>query len=157
MAFLDKFKGKAAEAVDKHGDKISGGLDKAGQFVDKKTKGKYSDKIATGKGKIGEGMNKLDKSPDITSSGTTATAGGTIDPDAGTSGPIDPDAGTSEPINPAAGTSTSSPLAPQPTSPTSVPSSDSAAPVSAPRPGYDSDSEDDSTLPPSAPPYPPAP
>jgi len=147
MGFLDKFKGKAADVVGKHGDKISGGLDKAGEFADKKTKGKYSDKIATGKGKIGEGMNKLDKTPDITGSGTTATAGG----------PIDPDAGTSEPINPAAGTSTSSPSAPQPTSPTSVPSSDSAAPVSAPRPGYDSDSEDDSTLPPSAPPYPPAP
>ena len=127
MGFLDKFKGKAADVVGKHGDKISGGLDKAGEFADKKTKGKYSDKIATGKGKIGEGMNKLDKTPDITSSGTTATAGG----------PIDPDAGTSEPINPAAGTSTSSP--------------------SAPRPGYESDSEDDSTLPPSAPPYPPAP
>ena len=152
MGFLDKFKDKAADAVGKHGDKISGGLDKAGEFADKKTKGKYTDKIAMGKGKIGEGMSKLDKTPDITSSRTTSSPGV----------PMNPAAGAGEPFNPAAGTTTPSPSAPQqsaqqPMGPTSVPGSDSAAPMSSPRPAYEPDPVDDSTLPPSAPPYPPAP
>ena len=50
--FLDKAKdlakdltGKAREAVTEHSDKIDDGIDKAAEFVDDKTKGKYSDKI----------------------------------------------------------------------------------------------------------------
>lgn len=67
MGFSDKLKSavgqarvKATEAVDKHGDKIAGGIDKAGAFADKKTKGKYSDKIAKGTVKAKEGLDKLD-------------------------------------------------------------------------------------------------
>jgi hypothetical protein len=66
MGFLDKVKGKATEMVDKHGDQIAGGLDKAAGVVDKKTKGKYSDKIAGGKQKAKDALDKLDdKNDDI--------------------------------------------------------------------------------------------
>ena len=66
MGFLDKFKSKATEVVDKHGDQISGGLDKAAGMVDKKTKGEYSDKIATGNKKAKDALDKLDdKNDDI--------------------------------------------------------------------------------------------
>ena len=66
MGFLDKLKSKATEVVDKHGDQISGGLDKAAGMVDAKTKGKYSDKIATGNKKAKDALDKLDaKNDDI--------------------------------------------------------------------------------------------
>ncbi len=66
MSFLDKFKSKAKEAVDQHGDKIATGIDKAAQVVDDKTKGKYSDKIGTGSAKAKEALDKLDgKNDDI--------------------------------------------------------------------------------------------
>lgn len=68
MGFLDKLKGqasglkdKAVEAVGQNSDKIHGGLDKAGEMLDKQTKGKYSDKIQTGTAKAKEGITKLDK------------------------------------------------------------------------------------------------
>lgn len=71
MSFTDKLKGavgqaktKAADAVDKHGPKVAEGIDKAGSFVDKKTKGKYSDKISKGTIKAKEGLEKLDKKDD---------------------------------------------------------------------------------------------
>jgi uncharacterized protein YjbJ (UPF0337 family) len=67
MGFLDKLKGqaldikdKAADAVNKNSDKIHSGLDKAGEFVDTKTKGKYTDKIETAKEKAVDGLDKLD-------------------------------------------------------------------------------------------------
>jgi len=60
MSFLDKFKGKAKQAVDQHGDKISDGIDKAARMADEKTKGKYSDKIETGTSKAKEALDKLD-------------------------------------------------------------------------------------------------
>ncbi|MBJ8344175.1 antitoxin [Antrihabitans sp. YC2-6] len=52
MGLSDKLKdavdkGKAAAA--KNSDKITGAVDKAGGFIDQKTKGKYSDKIEKGK------------------------------------------------------------------------------------------------------------
>lgn len=66
MGFLDKMKGKATQMVDKHGDQIAGGLDKAADLVDKKTKGKYRDKIATGNQKAKDALDKLDdKNDDI--------------------------------------------------------------------------------------------
>jgi hypothetical protein len=60
MSFLDKFKSKAKEAVDQHGDKIASGIDKAAEVVDDKTKGKYSDKIGTGTAKAKEALDKID-------------------------------------------------------------------------------------------------
>ncbi len=60
MSFLDKFKAKAKDAVDQHGDKISSGLDKAAKVVDDKTKGKYSEKIDLGTAKAKDALDKLD-------------------------------------------------------------------------------------------------
>ncbi len=66
MGFLDKFKTKATEAVDKHGDKINSGLGKAGEFVDKKTGGKHHDKIESATTKAADALDKLDgKNDDI--------------------------------------------------------------------------------------------
>ncbi len=39
----------STKAVDDHGDKIRDGIDKAGDVIDKKTQGKYTDKIARSK------------------------------------------------------------------------------------------------------------
>ncbi len=60
MGFLDDAKKKLTKAVDDHGDKIRDGLDKAGDAVDKKTKGKYTDKIAKGKTAAEGALDKLD-------------------------------------------------------------------------------------------------
>jgi len=60
MGFLDKAKGKLTEAVDKHGDKISDGIDKAAAAADKKTGGKHHDKITKATGKAKDGLDKLD-------------------------------------------------------------------------------------------------
>jgi len=66
MGFLDKLKSKATEVVDKHGEQISDGLDKAAGVVDKKTKGKYSDTIKSGNQKAKDALDKLDdKNDDI--------------------------------------------------------------------------------------------
>lgn len=64
MGFLDKFKTKAVEAVDQHGDTVKGGLNKAGEFIDKKTGGQYTDKINTGKRKVEGSLDKLGKKKD---------------------------------------------------------------------------------------------
>jgi len=61
MGFLDDAKKKLTAAVDKHGDKISGGIDKAASAADKKTGGKYADKIAMGKDKAKTALDNLDK------------------------------------------------------------------------------------------------
>lgn len=67
MGFLDKLKGaketvadKVGEAVDKHGDKIESGLDKAAGFVDDKTGGKYHAKIEGATGKAKDALGKLE-------------------------------------------------------------------------------------------------
>ncbi|MFD4403187.1 antitoxin [Nocardia sp. NPDC058499] len=52
MSLMDSLKnlaGKGQEAAAKNSDKINQAVDKAGDFVDQKTKGKYSDKIQKGK------------------------------------------------------------------------------------------------------------
>lgn len=48
MGFLDKFKKKAKDLAEDHGDKVEEGIDKSADFADDKTGGKYSDKIDTG-------------------------------------------------------------------------------------------------------------
>jgi uncharacterized protein YjbJ (UPF0337 family) len=60
MGFLDKLKGRAKTAVDQHGDKVAGGIDKAAAMADKKTKGKYTGQIHQGTGKTKEALDKLD-------------------------------------------------------------------------------------------------
>ncbi|WP_369189941.1 antitoxin [Streptomyces sp. R08] len=44
---LDKLKDKAEDIAEEHGDKIAGGLEKAGDLVDDKTDGKHSEQIDT--------------------------------------------------------------------------------------------------------------
>ena len=54
MGMLDKVKG----IVSKNSEKIHSGIEKAGDVIDKKTKGKYTDKL----NKVDEAAKKLDKS-----------------------------------------------------------------------------------------------
>ena len=52
MSLMDNLKnlvGKGQETAAKNSDKINQAVDKAGDFLDQKTKGKYSDKIQKGK------------------------------------------------------------------------------------------------------------
>jgi uncharacterized protein YjbJ (UPF0337 family) len=66
MGFLDKLRGKASDTVDKHGDKIAGGIDKAADAADRKTGGKHSDKIDSGADRAKDALDKLDgKNDDI--------------------------------------------------------------------------------------------
>ena len=66
MGFLDKIKGQAKSAVDKHGDKIATGVDKAAETIDKKTGGKHHDNIAKGQTQAKDALDKLDgKNDDI--------------------------------------------------------------------------------------------
>lgn len=60
MGFLDRFKSRAVQAVDEHGDKIGEGLDKAADFVDDKTGGKYADKLDAGVEKAKDTLDSLD-------------------------------------------------------------------------------------------------
>ena len=63
---LDKVKKQAEAAVDKHGDKISKGLDKAANVVDSKTKGKHHGQIDKGVTAAKNALDKLDgKNDDI--------------------------------------------------------------------------------------------
>ncbi|HEU4811427.1 MAG TPA: antitoxin, partial [Nocardioides sp.] len=48
MTFFDKARDALKGTVDKHGDKISDGIDKAAATIDDKTGGKHADKLATG-------------------------------------------------------------------------------------------------------------
>ena len=73
MGFLNKLKGTAKTAVDQHGDKIAGGIDKAAAMADKKTKGKYTEHIGTGVTKAQDGLDKLDGKNDDIADGTGGT------------------------------------------------------------------------------------
>ena len=66
MGFLDRAKDKLTKAVDQHGDKIAGGIDKAAAAANKKTGGKHQDKIAKATGGAKDGLDRLDgKNDDI--------------------------------------------------------------------------------------------
>lgn len=69
--FLDKAKDlakeatvKARSAVAERSDKIDGGIDKAAEFVDDKTKRKYSGKIETVQAKAHELVDKIAEDED---------------------------------------------------------------------------------------------
>lgn len=57
---FDEIKNKITDAVSEHGDKVEDGIDKAAEFADEKTGGKFSDHIDTGSDKASEFMDKLD-------------------------------------------------------------------------------------------------
>ncbi len=60
MGTFDSLKGKVSDLVDGNSDKIAGGLDEAGEFIDSKTGGKHTDKIETGKDKLVDALDGLD-------------------------------------------------------------------------------------------------
>ncbi len=51
--------GKAGELAHENRDKVSAGLDKAGQAIDSRTEGKYADKVAKAKGAVAKGVDKV--------------------------------------------------------------------------------------------------
>ena len=80
MGFLDKAKATAADAADKHGDKIDRGLDKAGDLADQRTQGKHSDKIAQAKTKAADALDNLNGKNDPPTPGTKPDNTGTPPP-----------------------------------------------------------------------------
>jgi hypothetical protein len=60
MSIVDKVK----RLIAKHPDQVKRGLDKAGDMVDKKTGGKYSDKIDTAQQKASEYTDKMTGRPE---------------------------------------------------------------------------------------------
>ena len=64
MGMFDSMKDKAADLVNEHGEQVGEGLDKAGDFVDEKTGGKYGDKIDMGVEKAKERLDNLDGQDD---------------------------------------------------------------------------------------------
>lgn len=58
MSFINKAKAALDDAVHKHGDKISHGIDKAASTIDHKTGGKHADKVAKGAQKAKETLDK---------------------------------------------------------------------------------------------------
>lgn len=61
---LGELKEKAQDLADEHGDAIKSGLDKAGDFVDDRTGGKYSDHIDTSVDKAQDLVEKLGEQND---------------------------------------------------------------------------------------------
>ncbi|PYI38375.1 hypothetical protein CVS30_10650 [Arthrobacter psychrolactophilus] len=45
MSIFDDIKGKAEELLGSHGDQVKDGIEKAGDFVDDKTGGKFADQV----------------------------------------------------------------------------------------------------------------
>ena len=56
---LDKLKDKAEEIAEDHGDKISDGLEKAGELLDEKTDGRHGEQIDTAVDKAQELLDRL--------------------------------------------------------------------------------------------------
>jgi hypothetical protein len=64
--FMSDIQGTAAGAVDKFGNQIGEAIEKAGQLIDEKTGGKYSEQIQAGVGKVEDTLDGLDgKNDDI--------------------------------------------------------------------------------------------
>ncbi|MEV7192783.1 antitoxin [Streptomyces sp. NPDC093510] len=58
MTVMDKLK----QMLKGHEDKAGQGIDKAGDFVDERTQGKYSDQVDTGQDKLREQFGNTDRS-----------------------------------------------------------------------------------------------
>ena len=76
MGFLDKLKQQANTAAGKHGDKIVGGLEKAGDAVNKRTGGKYADQVTKAKAAARTGIDKAGRSDGTGGAGTPGAPGG---------------------------------------------------------------------------------
>ena len=65
-SFFDKAKDaaeKATEFVADHTEQVDGGIDKAGDLVDKATGGRFSEHLDTAQDKAHEAVDNLDKEP----------------------------------------------------------------------------------------------
>jgi hypothetical protein len=63
MGLFDRFKrakNQAGDLVEEHGDKVDSGIDKAADFVDDKTGGRYSENIDKGADTAKDAIDKLD-------------------------------------------------------------------------------------------------
>lgn len=139
MSFLDQAKKHLGDAVDKHRDKINGGLDKAGHAIDTKTGGKHSNKIRTGVSRAKVALSDFDSRR----GDRRATSGGSQPPEpsadppggpstdpSGPTGPSDP----AEPTKPSEPTAPTGPMSgggdpdPVPTDPSPVPPEPGADP-----------------------------
>ncbi len=58
---FDDILGKVDDLVDQHADKITDGIDKAADFIDEKTGGKFADKIDMVQTKADEMVDKMSK------------------------------------------------------------------------------------------------
>lgn len=66
MSAFDQAKDAVGKAVDSQGEKISDGLEKAADFIDDKTGGKFSGQIDAGVAKVEDALDALDgKNDDI--------------------------------------------------------------------------------------------
>lgn len=59
MGIFDKAKEAAGQAAAEHGDKIDQGIDKAGDFADEKTGGKYAGQVDQGQDAAKSFVNDL--------------------------------------------------------------------------------------------------
>ena len=64
MNIFDKARSKLTKAVDKHGDKVADGIDKAAKTIDDKTGGKHSAKLESGADKAKNALDGLDGKDD---------------------------------------------------------------------------------------------
>lgn len=58
MGFLDKVKKQASGTARKHGGAISGGIDKAGDAVNRATKNKYAPQVGKAKNRAKDGIDR---------------------------------------------------------------------------------------------------
>lgn len=64
MGFLDDAEKDLGKAVDSQGERIGEGLDKAGEYADKRTGDKYDHQVAEGVQKAKDGLDGLDGKDD---------------------------------------------------------------------------------------------
>ena len=64
MGIFDKAKDAATAGVDQFGDQVGAGVDKAKDFVDEKTGGKFSDQIDQGGEAAKDALDNLDGKDD---------------------------------------------------------------------------------------------
>ena len=64
MSMFDNLKDKAEDLVDSQGEKVGEGLDRAGDFVDDKTGGKYADHVDQGQDRAKDALDGLDGQDD---------------------------------------------------------------------------------------------
>ena len=58
-SMFDELRDKARNALEGHDEQVDAGLDKAGDFIDERTDGKYGEHIETGVEKAKEGLDKF--------------------------------------------------------------------------------------------------